>query len=64
MNANDGAHVSCKVTTTSRDGEILCRIETVGIDHEISVILVYLRCFGAIFVIEEFWECLFFNFMN
>lgn len=56
MHPHDRTYISRQVPPTSGNGEIFCWIETVRVDHEISVILVNLRCFTSVLPAEEFWQ--------
>jgi hypothetical protein len=40
VHAHDGAYISCEIPPARSDGEVLCRPETVRVDHEVSIILV------------------------
>jgi len=56
MDAHDRADVASKVATTGSDGKILCRTQTIGVDHKVTVVLVYGRRLGPVTRIEELWE--------
>ena len=56
MDAHDRADVASKVATTGSDGKILCRTQTIGVDHKVTVVLVYGRRLGPVTRVEEFWE--------
>jgi hypothetical protein len=40
VNTHDSTDVTCKVSSARGDSEILCRSESVRIDHEVAIILV------------------------
>jgi hypothetical protein len=56
VHPHDCTHISRQVPPTSGNGKILCRIETVRVDHEISVILVNLGRFTSVLPAEKFWQ--------
>ena len=64
MNAHDGANITCQVTTTSSHSQIFDGVQSVGVDHEISVVLVSSGSLAAITAIEEFCEGLLFDRIN
>lgn len=54
MNTHDGSHITGQISAARCDGQVLARVETVRVDHEIAVILVYTGCLAAISFREEF----------
>lgn len=51
--AHDGADVTGKVSPTGSDGQVFDRAEAVGVDHEITVVLVDSRSLASVSVVEE-----------
>lgn len=56
MNAHDCADISGKVATAGRDRKVLDGVESIGVDHEISVVLVDGGGLAAVPAIEEFGQ--------
>ena len=56
MNAHDGADISRKVATAGCNRKILDGVQSVGVDHEISVVLVDGGSLAAVSAIEEFGQ--------
>lgn len=54
MNSHDRANITSKISSARSDGKIFYRIQSVCVDHEISIVLVHGWCLAAITVIEEF----------
>jgi hypothetical protein len=61
MNSHDCADISCQVPSACGHRQVLHWVQTVCVDHEVSVILVYGWCLASISVVEELWESLSFN---
>jgi hypothetical protein len=57
MHAHDGTNIASQVATAGRDGEILDRVQAVGVDHEVAVVLVHRRRLAPIPVVEELGQC-------
>jgi hypothetical protein len=53
MDSHDGTHITCQVSATGCDGQILDRVQAVGVDHEVAVILVDCRSLAPVAVVEE-----------
>jgi hypothetical protein len=49
-----GAHVSREVAPAGSNSKILARVEAVGVDHEVAVVLVHVRGLATVSVVEEF----------
>ena len=58
MYSHNSANVTGEVPPASCDCEIFGRIESIGIDHEIAIVLVDARRFAAIPTVEEFGDAL------
>lgn len=58
---HNSADISGEVTATSRDSEVFNRIQSVSVDHKISVILVNGGCLAAVPTIEELCQSLLLN---
>jgi hypothetical protein len=56
--AHDGANVTGKVASAGSDGEVLDGVQSVGIDHEVAVVLVHRRSLATITVVKELGESL------
>ena len=56
MHSHDSANVTRKVSSAGSDGEILDWVQSIAVDHEISVVFVYCWCLASIPRIEEFWQ--------
>jgi hypothetical protein len=61
MYAHDCANISSKISAASSEGKILARIETVGIDHEVAIVLVNGWSLASVPVVEELWQSLALN---
>jgi len=53
MYAHDGAYIASQVSSASRDSQVLGRVESICVDHEIAVILVHVGCLAPIPTVEE-----------
>lgn len=56
MDAHDGADIASKIAAASCDGEVLDRIETISVNHKISIILINSRRLATVSVVEELGE--------
>jgi hypothetical protein len=56
MHAHDGANVSSQIPSAGCDSEVLGRIQSIRIDHEIAVISVYSGRLAAVAIVEELWQ--------
>jgi hypothetical protein len=57
MHAHDCTDIAGEVATAGRDGEILNRVQPVGVDHEVTVVLVHRRRLAPVPVVEELGQC-------
>lgn len=53
MNPHDRSYVPSQIPPTRRDGKVLSRIQPVGVDHEVPVILVDTRRLAPIAIRKE-----------
>lgn len=56
VHPHDGAHVSREVAPAGSNCKILARVEAVGVDHEVAVVLVHVGGLAAVSVVEELRE--------
>lgn len=56
MDAHDRADISSKVATAGRNRKVLDGVESIGVDHKISVVLVDGGGLAAVPAIEEFGQ--------
>lgn len=61
MDTHDSADITCKVATASSDSQVFNGVKTVGIDHEITVVLISSGSLAAVAAIEELCESLLLN---
>jgi len=61
MDTHDSADITCKVATASGDSQVFDRVKTVGVDHEITVVLISGWGLAAVAAIEELRESLLLN---
>lgn len=61
MYTHDSADITSEISPTSRNSQIFDRVEAIGINHEVPVVLVNSWSFASIPVVEKFWECLSFD---
>ena len=54
MNPHYSANIAGKIAPTCRDGEIFGRVKSVGIDHEVAIVLINPWCLAPIPAVEEF----------
>jgi hypothetical protein len=54
MNPHDSSHITSQIPPTSRNSQILSRVQPIGIDHEIPIILVDTRRLASVPIGEEF----------
>jgi hypothetical protein len=62
MNPHDRADIAGQIASACSDCQVLCGIETICVDHEVAVILIYCWCLAAVAVVEEFGECFLFDY--
>ena len=55
MYSHNGADISCKISSTSSDGEVFRGIEAICVDHEVAVVLIDCWRFASVATIEELW---------
>ena len=53
VHTHDGADVASEVAAAGRDGEILDRVEPVGVDHKVAIVLVHGGGLAAVPIVEE-----------
>jgi hypothetical protein len=53
MHAHDGADIAGQVPSAGRDGQIFARVETIGVDHKVAVVLVDMRRLASVAAVEE-----------
>jgi hypothetical protein len=56
VHPHDGADVAGQVATAGGDGEILDRVQPVGVDHEVAVVLVHGGGLAPVPAVEELGE--------
>jgi hypothetical protein len=61
MNTHDCAYVAGQVAPTGCDCEVLDRIQPVGVDHEVAVVLEYGRGLASVSIVEELGKSLAFD---
>jgi hypothetical protein len=54
MDPHDSSHITSQIPPTSRNSQILSRVQPISIDHEISIILVYTRRLAPVPIGKEF----------
>ena len=64
MNSHNRTDISCQIPTAGGDSKILDRIQTIGVDHEISVVFINSGGLASIPAIKELCEGLLLNWMN
>lgn len=53
VDTHDGTDISGEVTPASRDSQIFNRVQSVGVDHKVAVVLVDGRGLAAVPTVEE-----------
>jgi hypothetical protein len=53
VHAHDGTDITRQIATAGGDGKVLDRVQPVGVNHEITVVLVYRRGLASVPVVEE-----------
>ena len=61
MNTHNSAHITGKVATASSDGQVLNGVQSISVDHEVSVIFVGSGCLATVAAIEELGESFLLN---
>lgn len=56
MHPHDRSYISRQVSSTRRHGQIFGRVQPIGVDHEIPIILVDLRRLASVLSAEEFGQ--------
>jgi len=56
VDAHDGADISSQVPPAGSDGQVLGRVEAVGVDHEVAVVAVDGGRLAAVAAVEELWQ--------
>jgi len=64
MDAHNSAYISRQISPACRNCKIFDRIQTVCVDHEVSIVLIYCWCLASIPVVEEFREGLALNIID
>lgn len=64
VHAHDSTHISSQVPSACSHCEVLCRVQSVCVDHEITVVLVDRRSLAPVAVVEELGKCLLLNVVN
>ena len=64
MNTHNSTDITRKVATASSNSQILDGVQSIGIDHEVSVIFVCSRRLAAVTAIEELSESLPLNWVD
>lgn len=64
MNTHDSTDITGKIASTSGDSQVFDGVQPVGVDHEVSVVLVSSRGLAAIAAIEELCKGLLLNCIN
>lgn len=58
MDTHDGANIASQVSSCCSHCQILARVESVCVDHEISIVFVDMWRFAPVAIVEEFWQSL------
>ena len=58
VNSHNGTDVPGKIPPTCRYREILCRVQTVCVDHEVTIVLVDRWSFAPVSAVKELWQSL------
>ena len=53
MNAHYRANIACEISPAGCDSKIFGGVQTVGVDHEIAIVLVYQWRLGSISIVEK-----------
>lgn len=61
MNSHNGANITGQVSPAGRHSQILDGIQPVRVDHEVSVVLVDMRCLAPVAAVEKLGEGLSFD---
>ena len=64
MAPHDGANISSKISSTSCWRQILCWVESIRVDHKVSVGEINLWSLATIFVVEKLRQMSLFNAVN
>ena len=59
MNAHNRTNIASKIATARSDSQVFDRVQTVGVDHEIAVVLVGRRGLASVAAVEELCQSLF-----
>ena len=58
MDPHNRANIAGQVSAAGRHGQVLDGVQSVGVDHEVAVVLVHSRRLAPIPVVEKLGECL------
>lgn len=61
MDTHDGANVASQIPSTRGKGQVLGRVQSIGVDHKVAVVFVNGRGFASIARVEELWQGLAFD---
>lgn len=64
MNTHDGTDITSQVPSAGCDCQVLNGVETICVDHKVTVVLVDSWRFASVSVVEEFSHGLAFDFVN
>jgi hypothetical protein len=64
VHAHDSTYIASQVPSACGYCEVLCRVQSVCVDHEITVVLVDSGCLAAVAVVEELRKCLLLDVVN
>ena len=53
MHPHDCTHIASEIPSTRSDCLVFNRIESIRVDHEVAIVLVYSGCFASVSTIEE-----------
>lgn len=56
MDAHNRTHITGKITATSSDSQVFDGVQAVGVDHEVTIVLVSCRRLAAVASVEELRE--------
>lgn len=58
VNSHNSTDVPGKIPPTCRYREILCRVQTVCVDHEVTIVFVDCWSFAPVPTVKELWQSL------
>lgn len=56
MHAHNRTDIAGQIAAAGGDGKVLDRVQAIGVDHKIAVVLVYRRSLAPVPVVEELWQ--------